>query len=161
MWLVFALPTTAVIGGFVTLVIAMSTDDGLVVDDYYRRGLAINRVLARDRAATTHGLSGRIEIYPDSGRARLFLQADEQMQTASVVVTMHHATRAGHDRTLELTRSGPGLYQGALNDGGVAPGHWTLEVSAGEWRLLGRLYWPLSTVAKLEAQLTPEGLGSS
>ena len=37
-WLLIALPMTAVIGGMVTIYIAVTTSDGLVVDDYYKRG---------------------------------------------------------------------------------------------------------------------------
>ena len=44
-WLLIALPASAVLGGMVTIWIAVDSDDGLVVDDYYKRGLEINKKL--------------------------------------------------------------------------------------------------------------------
>ena len=41
-WLMIALPASAVVGGIITIYLAVSTSDGLVVDDYYKRGKAIN-----------------------------------------------------------------------------------------------------------------------
>ncbi len=38
----------AVIGGMTSLYLAVTTSDGLVVDDYYTRGKAINMDLARE-----------------------------------------------------------------------------------------------------------------
>ncbi len=47
-WLLAIAPAAALIGGFVTLWLAVTTSDSLVVDDYYREGRAINQQLARD-----------------------------------------------------------------------------------------------------------------
>ena len=55
-WFLIAIPLFAVITGLFTVVIATVTSDGLVVDDYYKRGLSINRVLARDQQAAELGI---------------------------------------------------------------------------------------------------------
>jgi hypothetical protein len=68
-WLLIALPMSAVIGGMVTLYIAVTTSDGLVVDDYYRRGKAINLDLARDRALRIAGCGFTGDHAPDPGRS--------------------------------------------------------------------------------------------
>ena len=46
-WFLMALPGAAVIGGITTVIVATIDRDGLVKDDYYKEGLAINRDLAR------------------------------------------------------------------------------------------------------------------
>ena len=51
-WLLMAGPAIVVVAGFVTLYIAVSTDDGVIAEDYYKRGLLINRALARVPAPT-------------------------------------------------------------------------------------------------------------
>jgi hypothetical protein len=71
-WLMIAFPLAAVIGGIVTIYLAVTTSDGLVVDDYYRHGKTINRVLARDRAAAEHGLEARIAL--DAANNRVTVQ---------------------------------------------------------------------------------------
>jgi hypothetical protein len=60
-WLIIAIPLTAVIVGMITIYLAVSTSDGLVVDDYYKRGKAINVDLARDRAAARYELRAQID----------------------------------------------------------------------------------------------------
>jgi uncharacterized protein len=49
-WLLILAPAAAVIGGIATVVIAASGADPLVTPDYYRKGIEINRQLARERA---------------------------------------------------------------------------------------------------------------
>ena len=49
-WLVIAGPAAVVVAGFATLWIAIATNDPVVDADYYRRGVEINKQLARERA---------------------------------------------------------------------------------------------------------------
>ena len=49
-WLVIAGPAAVVIAGTATAVIAARGADPVVAKDYYRRGIEINRQLARERA---------------------------------------------------------------------------------------------------------------
>ena len=49
-WLLVAGPATVVVAGVATMVIAMKVQDPVVAQDYYRRGIEINKQLARERA---------------------------------------------------------------------------------------------------------------
>jgi uncharacterized protein len=49
-WLIIAGPLAVVVAGFVTLVIAIRIPDPVVAEDYYRRGLNINKTLAAMQA---------------------------------------------------------------------------------------------------------------
>ena len=42
-WFLISLPASAVIGGIITLMLAVNSPNALVVDDYYKEGLAINQ----------------------------------------------------------------------------------------------------------------------
>ncbi|MEJ8856868.1 FixH family protein [Variovorax robiniae] len=46
MWLVVGLPATVVVAGLYTAWIAMHGTDSVVEEDYYRKGIEINRTLA-------------------------------------------------------------------------------------------------------------------
>ena len=48
-WLIIAGPAAVVVAGFVTLFIAIRTPDPVIADDYYRRGLNINKTLAAEK----------------------------------------------------------------------------------------------------------------
>jgi uncharacterized protein len=70
-WLVMAPPAVAVVAGLATVWIAVANADGLVVEDYYRQGLAINKVIAREERARALGLSARVELGGGMLRVRL------------------------------------------------------------------------------------------
>lgn len=51
MWLVLGGPAAVIVAGVATMVIALRSPDPVVAEDYYRRGMEINRTLAeRDKA---------------------------------------------------------------------------------------------------------------
>ncbi len=134
-WMLIALPACAVVASLVTLWLAISSADSLVVDDYYREGRAINRTIARDARAAELGLVATIERAPDG--VRLSLLASETIDwPASLELRLVHATRAEHDRDLVLRALGAGHY---VASGEALPqaGRWTLhlESPANDWRL--------------------------
>ena len=50
-WLLIAGPATVIVAGFVTLYLAVRQPDPLVAEDYYRRGIEINKTLADGEGA--------------------------------------------------------------------------------------------------------------
>ena len=48
-WLIISGPVIVIVAGFITLAIAIGTPDPVVADDYYRRGLDINKTLAAEK----------------------------------------------------------------------------------------------------------------
>lgn len=48
-WMVFSGPALVVVAGFVTLYIAVRVPDPVLEEDYYRKGIEINRTLAADK----------------------------------------------------------------------------------------------------------------
>jgi len=49
-WLLIAGPVAVIVAGVVTVWLAVRTPDPVVDADYYRRGIEINKTLARDKA---------------------------------------------------------------------------------------------------------------
>lgn len=49
-WLVLAGPIIVIIAGVITAYIAMSAPDPVLAQDYYRRGLEMNKTLAEEKA---------------------------------------------------------------------------------------------------------------
>ncbi|HEY8554429.1 MAG TPA: FixH family protein [Burkholderiales bacterium] len=138
-WLLIAIPLLAVVGGFTTLWLAVVSYDGLVVDDYYRRGKEINRVLDRDRAAAERGLRALVHIDAGRGEARIAL-AGLAAPPERLHVQLLHATRAGYDRESLSALDAAGEYRASWPD--LAPGHYYLQLAADDWRLLGSLHVP-------------------
>ena len=138
-WLVVGLPLSAVVAGFLTLWLAVRSADGLVVDDYYREGLAINRELARDQRASALGLKARIELTARRLDVAL-VAADPASLPARIDVQLLHPTRAGLDRRLVLNATAPGRYGTELSP--LAAGDWHVLVTQADWRLAARIPLP-------------------
>lgn len=137
-WLLMAGPAAVIVAGFATLYLAVTTDDGLVVADYYKQGLAINVSLARDEKARALGLSATIELSPQRDRVQVRL-AGLTGRPGRPRLRLVHPTRAGRDQSVLLVPSGTDTYISVLRP--VEPGTWhvVLEDDTGGWRLSGTL----------------------
>ena len=61
-WFLILLPASVVVAGLSTLYIANRHADDLVVDDYYKDGLAINRQLEKKQRANVLGITAQLTI---------------------------------------------------------------------------------------------------
>lgn len=136
-WLLIAPPAVSIAVGMTMLYLAIASSDGLVVDDYYRQGKAINQVLKRDEAARHYAERGELTIAANA--ATLHLQGNAATQS-DLTLKFLHVTRAVHDVTLTLARTSDGLYRAALPP--LPPGRWYVQLEGTDWRLLGSLVLP-------------------
>lgn len=140
-WILAAGPFIVVIAGIYTAWLAVKSNDGLVSEDYYRKGLAVNQTIARSDQATRMGLVAGIRIAGDSLSVRL--QASDRNFTLppTVVATVSHPTRAGLDQSRLLVRNG-NTYSGEVRL--PSAGHWLvlLEDEGKTWRLMGNVVLP-------------------
>lgn len=141
-WLMIALPMSAVIGGMITIYLAVSTSDGLVVDDYYKRGKAINMDLARDEAAARYQLRAEIDLDLRDNLLQLQLQGALDAQPKALTFSLLHPTQPGRDQVITLRHAGDGVYYGDIDE--VARGNWYLQLEADDWRLSGKMQIPLT-----------------
>jgi len=146
-WLLIALPMSAVIGGMITIYLAVTTSDGLVVDDYYNRGKAINMDLARDVAAASHGLRARLDLDLARRRILLSLESRDNLHPAQVRFSLLHPTRPGYDQVIVLQPAEGDGYAGTLQE--VHDGNWYVQLEADDWRLSGALQTPRDSVVVL------------
>jgi hypothetical protein len=124
-------PAAVLVAGAATIWLAVASADGLVADDYYRRGLAINQDLKRERAAEGRGIDATVERSGERIGVTLSGAAPE-----AVFAQLVHATRAGYDQRLRLAPVAPGRYETELP--ALPPGRWRviLEDPRREWRLV-------------------------
>lgn len=131
-WLLMAGPAGVIAAGVVTMWLAFTHEDGLVADDYYKQGLAINRVIARDAAAQAIRIVAGIQFR--SGTVRISLTGDAP---PALTLSLVHPTRAGQDRVVRLKPLGHGHYEGVLEAPAQGRWHLVLGDSEGRWRLTG------------------------
>ena len=136
-WLVILFPTTAVVASMITIVIAVNTEDGLVVDNYYKEGLEINQDISADSNAEQLGVSAFVDINTQSGEILLELSSDTPMTIpTSVDFRLIHRTRSGLDQQTTLSRlQDHSNFRGYIKPP-IGEGRWTVEVSsANQWRV--------------------------
>jgi hypothetical protein len=129
-WIVMAPPAAAVLAGIATAWIAVASADGLVAEDYYKQGLAINQVIAREERARQLGIAAQLEVR--DGRISVRLQG---AQPEALFVHLVHRTRAGFDQRLRLAPAGS-RYEAEVEP--LARGAWRafIEDPRGDWRIV-------------------------
>jgi hypothetical protein len=102
-------PAVVVVAGFITLYLAVSGQDGLVVDDYYKQGKAINQALHRDDVARQAGLTATVNFDQTQDRVNVAVtRADRSPVTEALTLSLVHATRSGFDNVVNLTTNADG-----------------------------------------------------
>jgi uncharacterized protein len=137
-WILIAGPAIVVVAGFITLYIAITLSDPLVVDNYYKEGLAINRTLDRDHVASQRGY--RAVVATNSDRTVLRIQTIGAGLPPVLRLRLIHPTKSGFDQTLVATQVAPDVYQANLQ---LTPAlRWDVELDDAQqqWRLTGSWY---------------------
>lgn len=140
-WLLMVMPGMSLILGALMIYLAITTNDGLVVDDYYNEGRAIGMTMARSEHAATLGLSAALHITPE----RVTVELNKNPDVAApreLILTIIHPTQAGFDQTVRMQAGQDGQYSAAINP--VRLGNWQIQIEDGErsWRLRGKLRLP-------------------
>ena len=130
-WILISGPAAVIVAGAVTMWIAFASADGVVAGDYYKRGLAVNQDLQREKRAEQRAISADVTLPPGRIRVRLAGAAPEALFGHLV-----HATRAGHDQRVRLAQVAPGVYETEMP--ALPAGRWriVLEDPRREWRLV-------------------------
>ncbi|MBK1650459.1 FixH family protein [Rhabdochromatium marinum] len=113
--------------------LAVVTNPGLVVDDYYERGRAMERSI-RSRATTTPGWTVATDIPPDLSAGqpatiRFFVvdQAGQPVTPETVTLFAYRPADAGRDFSLPMVPEAPGRYRAELSF--PLPGVWDVLIA--------------------------------
>lgn len=142
-WLLMLGPAVVVVAGFITLWLAIKSFDGLVADDYYKKGLGVNQDLSRRERAATLGITARLEHDAPARKVRATLTGDGPPM---LNLRFTHPTRAGQDVKVELKQITKGQYEGPLLL--PAQSKWNIELSAANWAIDGE--WTDTATAAID-----------
>ncbi|TNE81911.1 MAG: hypothetical protein EP339_01910 [Gammaproteobacteria bacterium] len=151
-WFLIALPGTVVVASLVTVYIAFTNADNLVVDNYYRDGLAINQVIEQDKVATQLGLSAEVRLDRESGE--LFVSVNGiDPSPSELTLLLLHPTDESRDRRLLMAAMTPGRYRIDLEQ--QLQNRYYLRLLPEpnrDWRLAGELDFSKANQVTLKAQ---------
>ena len=149
-WFLISLPATAVIGSMITIKLAVDTADGLVVDDYYKEGLGINRDLSKVKFAKSMEIAANIDVDNDTGQLEVLLLGKLKNPPKLLNMKLFHPTQEGQDQELQLLAAGNDIYVTRLPK--MNPAKWKVTIlpENEEWKISGRLKLPQVSVARIE-----------
>ena len=136
-WMVLFFPALAVVAGIITIIIAVKTDDGLVVDEYYKKGLEINQVIKHDQLAKQYGISALIDTNSQTGEIIISLSSIQTIELPpNLSFKLVHRTIAGFDQKTIVSRiAGSNEYRGYIKPP-ILEGRWTIILSEDDqWRI--------------------------
>ncbi|ANQ84514.1 hypothetical protein dqs_1467 [Azoarcus olearius] len=151
-WFLIAIPATAIVAGVITLILAIRSWDGLVVDDYYREGKAFVQTIERTERAKQLGLSAQLNISTDRVLIVLSSSVPSVTLPGTVRLTVSHPTKGGLDQEMVVTGR-DGVFEVKISP--LATGRWLFQIEdePRAWRMNGAAYLPTET----EIRINPTG----
>lgn len=151
LWIIILLPSLTVIMGIVFFTFSVLFNDSAVVDDYYKKGKEINRVLERDIWASDNQISATIRLDNDKKLAFVDIGSDQKFtQDQHISIKFIHRTLKAEDRELVLIQEKDNQYYAVLPL--LHPGRWLIEMGNEQWRLKGQATLPEEVDIQLVAK---------
>lgn len=141
-WFLMLGPFLVVVAGSFTIWIAMTQQDALVVDDYYKQGKAINQDLRRDRVAADFGVHFVARYDTPARMLRGSVSNTARQTIGKINIRLIHSTLPEKDVTLTAAPDAAGNFAVALPMLDMARWQVLVENEERDWRLNGVWSWP-------------------
>ena len=141
-WFLIFLPLSAVVGSFTTLIVFSNNSVEIVVDDYYKKGKAINMDLQKINQAKALGLTFAVSI--EDGTLYLDKRSGDLTSNAALSLNFYHPTISANDFSLLLSADAHGRYSSSLEE--LPEGKWQLLLQPFDqsWKMKTTGYFPLA-----------------
>ncbi len=145
-WFLIAVPVATFIMSGVLIHLATSTEDALVVDDYYKEGKAINISLDKIASAKKRNITSDLRI--DNGTITLTFHSGIPREGQALRLTFYHTTLEEKDTSVLLSRDAGGVYRGFVE--GALDGKWRVSLMPVDesWKIQQTLQLPQSGAIK-------------
>lgn len=135
-WLLMLGPAAAVVAGIVTLILAVRSNDGLVADDYYKQGLAINRIMERNDRARALRYGAELSLARSDRKVSVILSGAGPLP-AVLRLYLIHPGNSSADEAVTLRAVGAGTYEGEYRRELAGRRHLIIEDRMATWRIAG------------------------
>jgi hypothetical protein len=135
-WALMAGPAIVIVAGVITVAYAVSSYDGLVADDYYKRGLTVNRDLGRIETARQRHVEAELSVGATHAMATLRMDSPHPLPD-TVTLRLAHPTRASEDIAVPMRRVGANEYRAPIAL--LSNQRWKLRLETPDWLLQGEI----------------------
>lgn len=139
-WFIIFILSCAVVASLSVVYIAVSHPDGVVRDDWYKEGQAINRTLDRDNKARALGLAAGFKVDDLTGEISLSLSGSLESVPGELELWISHPTQPEKDEHIVMHHTAGNDYVGQLT--AKLDGKRYLELSTSTWRLASKIRFP-------------------
>ena len=143
-WFLLTIPAVTIVYCGIMIYAAITSENSLVSDNYYKDGLAINQSLALDQKAKDLNLSATI-TFNQTGRVALSLEGSLTTSPSFLTLKLLHPTLDGQDINIRLLPEPGKTYSAQLEK--PLTGRWYVAVISQDstWRLKGETALPSNT----------------
>ena len=136
-WFMLAVILATITSGIMMIVLSTSDPDDIVVDDYYKQGLGINRNKARNNRAKSLGISPSFTT--DKGVLNVQVQGIRNIKPGTLRLHLQHPTRKRLDKVVLLSCKAQ-VCRGSLPLPETSRYYFSIEPADREWRSSGRIH---------------------
>jgi uncharacterized protein len=141
-WFLIIVPLSSMIFSLNYAKLAMTTDNDLVVDEYYKEGKVINARLDKIEKAQSLDISSSLLISGD--RVALTFNSGAPQQGQALQLNFYHVTIAARDFELLLTRDAAGVYRGSHTTDIIGKWKVSLMPLDEQWKIQKTIQLPYS-----------------
>ena len=143
-WLVIFFPLLAVVAGIATVIITSQNQPEMVVDDYYKKGKAINQEL------TLYNKAEELGVVLEMKSQGELIEVKSNQELPAIKVRMIHSTLADLDFAMVLTPNAKGTLSGSLEK--EITGKWEaiLMPMDESWKVRHKVVFPTEFWQKLQ-----------
>lgn len=138
LWVVIGIPLATIVASIITVTMAFRESEPELPAQYPWEGAALDQDLARAERARELGLAASLRFTTSGG---VIVQLSTGSPGAALPERLElqatHVTLPSRDRAWTLRRDAGGQYR--ADGAALDRGPWLLQLSAGDWRIRGRL----------------------
>lgn len=138
-WFLIAIPGSSVVMGAIMISLALQDQGGLVRDDWYKEGMAINERLDQQKKAKTAGIKGFFSFASEENIISLRVDNIDPAQEASLTLDLIHPTQKQRDIAVELVRTPQNTYFAKLDHTPAGFYYVQLRSAPGQWEIESQL----------------------
>ncbi|MFC3031249.1 FixH family protein [Pseudoalteromonas fenneropenaei] len=146
-WFLMFFPFITIVSCVLLVFIAVGNGPDMVVDDYYKKGKAINLELSKFDKAKALYLHGDLDV--TTSRIVFKFTKGDASQVTALKASFYHRTIKSHDFAVNLLKNANGEFSTSVEH--YEPGAYTifLEPMDGSWKLKENLLLPTATTVSI------------
>lgn len=151
-WFLISVPVLVMVVCAIIIYLSISRGNfSMVVDDYYKKGKAINAVIEHVEEAQKRNIA--FEFSADKGQLILRYTTGQPNELTALKIFFHHATQARKDFSRMLTVTANGTYRASIPKD--IDGKWTITVEPfnGVWKVSQKYQLPKTELTELRPLL--------